>query len=302
MPQWLNQSRALMGQAASSGRRWREALAKSFMARGRGSRRARAWHSSVEIWLDGERGCTLGTSGTSGPCAQAMPLASSGDVAAALAVVGALAQTPAKPGLHTLRVIVGAPFVCYFPLPWRPLPTPEEWIAQARTQFARGGFGNPAGWRFVVPDAAWGQSRLAAAMPEALCAGIERLCGARKLRIAAIEPGYVRACTDCAARIEDGRIAVVELEDLDAYCAIAHCGFRAEGQWTAFVTLPVAGHIGEAMRDATMLCAVPEPERTYVIGSTRAEGRDRRGRPNGAVLADAAGRTQWLPAPWDIPL
>ncbi|QET06242.1 MULTISPECIES: hypothetical protein [Cupriavidus] len=301
MPQWLNQSRSVMDRAASSGRRWRERLAKSFMARGR-AHRALAWHSSVEIWLDGERGCALGASGTGG---QAIPLASSGDVAAALAVLEALAPKPAKPGLHRLGVIVGAPFVCYFPLAWRPLPTPAEWIAQARMQFARGGFGNPAGWRFVVPDAAWGQSRLAAAMPEALCAGIERLCSARKLRVAAIEPGYVRACTDCAARIEDGRIAVVELEDIDADGAIAHCGFRAQGQWTAFVTLPVAGDIGEAMRDATMLCAVPEPERTYVIGSVRAEGRDRRGRPGrreDVAVAGAAGLTQWLPAPWDIPL
>lgn len=298
MPQWLNQSRSLMDRAAVSGRRWREMVARSLMARrlALAGSRASAWHSRVELWLDGERGCALDTSGVG---EKALPLASSGDVGAALAVVEALAPTPAKRGLHTLRVIVGAPFVCYFPLSWRPIPTPEDWVAQARTQFARGGFGNPGGWRFVVPDAAWGQSRLAAAMPEALCAGIERLCATRKLRIAGIEPGYVCACRDYAARIEDGRIAVVELEDIAADGAIAHCGFRAAGQWTAFVTLPVAGpvlaHIDDAMRDATMLCGVEAPERTYVIGTVR----EARAEPGDAD--DTAGMMHWLPTPWEIP-
>lgn len=303
MSQWLNPSRSLLDRASSAGRQWRERMAKSlwlksFLSRARarsGMSTASAWHSRAALWIDGERGCVLGVSGAG---ERALPLTSSGDVTAAMAVLEALAPRPAKPGLHTLRVIVGAPFVCYFSLPWRPLPTPTDWVAQARVHFARSGFGNPAGWRFIVPDAAWGKSRLAAAMPEALCAGIERMCGARKLRAPSIEPGYVRACTDCAARIEDGRIAVVELEDIDADGAIAHCGFREQGQWTAFVTLPVAGAIDEAMRDAMVLCAVPEPERTYVIGSTRAEGRDRRDRAE----AGRAPMAQWLPAPWDIPL
>jgi hypothetical protein len=234
------------------------------------------------LWIDGERVRVL--KGTS------MPLANAAETASALKAVEALAPKPAKRGLHMLRVIVGAPFVRYYALPWQPLPKPEDWIPLARMQALQTGAGGEP-WRYAIPDGAWGQGRLAAAMPEALCAGIEHLCKTRKLLLGGIEPAYTVAMQKHANRIRDGAIAIVQLEPNDAGSAIAHIGLRRGGGWSGFIALPVVDSLDEVLRDAFVLCGVAHPERRYVISAG--------GERDAARWRGQASQAEWLAAPWD---
>lgn len=248
--------------------------------------RAIPWWSRSAIWLDGGRGCLLDASGRS---LKTVPLGKPGEVPAALAALETLAPRPEKPGLHLVRLLLGAPFVRYFALPWRALPKPGDWVSLARAQFMRDGAQGAEGWRFVVPDEGWGHGRLAVAVPETLCAGVVRLCKQRKLLLQAIEPGYTYALARHARHIEDGAIAVVELEDTDPRAGIAHIGFRRDGQWAGFIALPATGDVDDVLRDAAVLCAAPPPERTYVIAPARMARQD-----------DASPQRRWLAAPWNL--
>jgi hypothetical protein len=236
--------------------------------------------SRTTIWIDGERAHALHSSMTT-------PLSPANDVAAALKALEALAPNPARPGLHALRVVIGAPFVRYHALPWQPLPKPNDWVSIARMQAVQSGAGAEP-WRYAVSDGAWGQGRLAAAMSEALCAGIERMCKARKLQLAGIEPGFTFALNKHARRIRDGAIAIAELEETAGAAALAHIGLRRGGSWTGFITLPVPGALDDIWRDAFLLCNADTPERRYVIGPGAAD----------RWIADTA-HVEWLASPWD---
>ncbi|WP_232316657.1 hypothetical protein [Candidatus Burkholderia verschuerenii] len=113
--------------------------------------------SRATLWIDGRRARLLGTDAS-------VALADPADAAAALKAIDALAPKPASLGFHALRVR-------YYALPWQPLPKPQDWISGARVQAMQTGAGSEA-WRYAVTDGAWRHGRLAAAMPEALCAGI----------------------------------------------------------------------------------------------------------------------------------
>ncbi|MDR0182587.1 hypothetical protein [Lysobacter arvi] len=246
--------------------------------------RVSPWWSRHTLWVDGYQAVSLGE--------DARPLALSSlhqpcDLASALTALEAVATRPAKRGVHVARVLVGAPFVHYLALPWRPLPRPADWVALARTQFIRDGMGAPDAWRFSVQDDGWGRMRLAAAVPEALCAGIGGICKARGLSLSAIEPGFAHALGRHAARIHDGRIAVVEVEQSTPDAVIAHIGFRRDGGWSGFVALPATAPLPQVLRDATVLCRQDEPEHTYVMAPL-------------ALHMDAAHwpGAQWLPLPW----
>jgi hypothetical protein len=241
--------------------------------------------SRSTVWLDGERARLLDASGRS---LNAVALRKAGDVPAALDALEQIVPKPAKPGVHTLRTLIGTPFVRYFAVPWRPLPTPPDWVSLARAQFVREGTLGTDTWRFAAPDGQWGRSRLAVAMPDPLCAGIAGVCKTRKLQLSAIEPAFTHAVAKCARRIEDGPIAVIELEDVDTQYAIAHIGFRRDRQWIGFISLPAPGSVENALRDATVLCTVQRPERVYVISAPRL-------RPWITESADI----QWLAAPWE---
>lgn len=252
------------------------------------SAKSAAFMSRTTLWVDGQHAHALK------PARDAdapLPLSTPGDVAAALAAIETLAPKPASPGLHALRVVVGAPFACYYALPWQALAKPQDWVPAARALALRSGAGGEA-WRYAVSDGAWGQGRLAAAIPEALCAGIERLCKKRRLQLLGIEPGYTFALQKHAPRIHDGAIAIVELEQAQGDAAIAHIGVRRGGGWTAFIGLPVfratGGGLDDVLRDAFALCVDAPPERRYVIGP-----RDAR-----HWAADAS-LIEWLPSPWD---
>ncbi|WP_250450625.1 hypothetical protein [Caballeronia sp. ATUFL_M2_KS44] len=212
-----------------------------------------------------------------------------GDVAAALEAIETLAPKPSRPGLHTLRVVAGAPFARYYALPWQPSPKPRKWIDAARVKAMQTGAGGETS-RFSVTDGGWRCGRLAAAMPEALCAGIEKMCKGRKLVLSGIEPAYTFALQRHAARIRDGSIAIAVLEatDADGGAVIAQIGLRRDGGWAGFIALPVAGALDDVLRDAFTLCADVPPERRYVIG------------PGDGVRwsAQAAG-VEWLRAAWD---
>jgi hypothetical protein len=240
--------------------------------------------SPVTIWLDGQCARTFGANGRTDTV---VPLSTAGEVTAALKAIEALAPKPQRPGLHTLRVLVGMPFVRFYALPWQALPRPEDWVSSARAQAVRTGVGNES-WRYAVSDGVWGGARLAAAVPDALCVGIERLCKTRKLQLLGIEPGYTFALQRHGKQIRDGEIAIVELEEIDNDEAVAHIGLRAGGNWTAFITLPVTGTLDEVLRDAIALCAPRPPERRYVIGPG-----------DGSRWSADTAQIEWLRAPWD---
>ncbi|WP_175939720.1 hypothetical protein [Caballeronia sp. BCC1704] len=236
--------------------------------------------SRTTILLEGGRARVPGTARIAGPFTP-------GDAAAALKAIETLAPKPAGFGLHMLRVVAGAPFARYHALPWQPLPKPQDWVALARVQAMQTGAGNEAS-RFAVTDENWQRGRLAAAMPEALCSGIEKTCKTRRLMLSGIEPAYTFALQRHAARIRDGSIAIVTLDTVDDGAAIAQIGLRNRGGWTGFIALPVAGTLDDVLRDAFALCADVPPERRYVIGPG-----------DGARWLAQAPGIEWLRVPWD---
>jgi len=101
-------------------------------------RREVKWWSHSTVWLDGFRACRFGASGQ---VEAVFPLASPYEISAALPALEALLPEPATLGVHRLRLLIGAPFVCYYALPWRALPRPVDWLPLARMQFVQGGGG-----------------------------------------------------------------------------------------------------------------------------------------------------------------
>ncbi|MCM3606043.1 hypothetical protein [Cupriavidus pauculus] len=243
------------------------------------------WSQST-LWVDGHHAALLGPSGK---VLHRLELPNVADVPAALTAMEAVVARPRMRGMHGLRVVLGAPFARYLVLPWQALPRPGDWITLARRQFMQAGLSGVEAWRFVVPDGSWGQSRLAAAVPEALCGGVARLCKSRGMQLTAIEPAFMLGLSTQASRVRDGAIAVVELEPVAADVAVAHIGFRQEGRWTGFTALPVLGPFADVMRDASVLCATSHPERVYVIASQA-----------GWNMVSGTHGTEWLQAPWDI--
>ncbi|MFC3816165.1 hypothetical protein [Lysobacter sp. GCM10012299] len=126
---------------------------------------------------------------------------------------------------------------------------------------------------------------MAAAAPEALCAGIARLCKEHKLRLGRIEPGFMRDVSLHRARIEDGSIAIIQIEERAGRSSVAHVGFRDQQQWTGYVALPAVAQIGPVLRDAALLCRAAPLQRTYLIAPARMQAAL-------AGLADA----HWLPS------
>ncbi|SAK39993.1 hypothetical protein AWB76_00129 [Caballeronia temeraria] len=276
MARWSDQLEALRGIAKKRPPlRARPAIASALMSR-------------TTIWIDGRHARGLDTARHA---RSSVPLDAPNDAAAALKAIEALAPKPAAPGLHALRVVVGAPFARYHALPWQASPKPQDWVPAARVQAVQTGAGGEV-WRYAVADGAWGQARLAAAMPEALCAGIERLCKTRRLQLLGIEPGYTFALRTHARRIRDGAIAIVALEETEGDAAIAQIGLRRGGGWIGFIALPVSraygGSLDNVLRDAFALFGDAPPERRYVIGPGAGE----------RWAADAA-PGEWLRAPWD---
>jgi len=236
--------------------------------------------ANATIWIDGQRARAL-------PAGSSESLKTAGDVAAALHAIETLAPRAQPLPLRGLRVVVGAPFARYFALPWQAVPKPQDWVPFARVQALQTGVGSEA-WRYAVADDAWGRGRLAVAMPEALCAGIERLCKTRRLRVLGIEPAYTFALQKHMRRIRDGAIAIVGLETSGDDAALAHIGVRERGGWRSFITLPVTGALDDVLRDAFALSGGAYPERRYVIGPD----------DPGRWTEDAA-QLEWLRAPWD---
>lgn len=245
--------------------------------------------SRTTVWIDGQRARLPGSIGAAGTT---VPLSPAGEAAASLKALEALAPNPPRPGLHALRVVVGALFARYYMLPWQPRPR-QDWVSGARMQAAQTGAG--AEPRYAVTDGAWGRGRLAVAMSEALCAGM-RLCKMRRLRLLGIEPGYTFALQKHAALIRDGAIATVGLEQADADAAIAHIGLRARRLGRVYRAAGVRRTRRRARRRAA------RRSRAMRRRSARATLRDRTRRcgPGDASrwVADAA-RVEWLPAPWD---
>jgi hypothetical protein len=125
-------------------------------------------------------------------------------------------------------------------------------------------------------------------MPDPLCVEVARLCKVHRLQLSGIEPGFTHALARNGKRIQDGAIVVIALEEVEAGFAIAHIGFRSQRQWVGFVSLPASGSVADVLRDAITLCAVPPPDRTYVMSPVALR----------KWVAESPA-TQWLPTPWD---
>jgi hypothetical protein len=252
-------------------------------------RREAKWWSQSTVWLDGYRACRFDASGR---VEAVFPLASPYEISAALPALDALLPKPQTLGVHRLRLLIGAPFVCYYALPWRALPRPVDWLPLARMQFVQGGGGGAEAWRFNVQDHGWGRARLAAAVPELLCEYLARQCKQRRISMHTVEPAYTYAVSRHRRHIADGEIAVVELEEMESKGVyIANIGFRSKGHWSGFVTLPALEPFDLVFRDAASLCDAPLPERIYVIAPDTVDRN----------AADAS-RTHWLTVPWSVPV
>lgn len=216
-------------------------------------------------------------------------IARASDVAAALTVVESVLEAAIprsrRRGFHRVEIVVSGGFACYFILPWVPLPRPVDWLASARTKFVLDGLGAPESWRFNVEDGPWGSARMAAAVPEALCAGIERMCKAQKLRLGRIEPAFLREVHHHRAKVYDGSIAIVEIEERGGRRSVAHIGFRHHKQWVGYVALPAVAPIGHVLRDAALLCRVAPVQRIHLIAPAQMQ----------AVVGGLPG-AQWLPS------
>ncbi|UNK49993.1 hypothetical protein MNR01_02830 [Lysobacter sp. S4-A87] len=241
------------------------------------------------LWIDDE---CVRLQSTTGQAPAQVALSRTGDVAAALVAVetllGSALPRPRRRGLHRVEVVVSGAFACYFILPWAPWPRPADWLASARTKFVLDGLGAPESWRFSVEDAPWGRARMAAAAPEALCARIARLCKAQALRLGRIEPAFTRALSRHAAQVEDGSIAIVEIEERAGRRSIAHVGFRNEKQWTGYIALPAVAPIEHVVRDAAFLCGAASLQRTYLIAPACMQAL-MSGLPGGCWLPSHAG-------------
>jgi hypothetical protein len=212
------------------------------------------------------------------------------DVASALAATETLLATglprSRRRGLHRVDVVVSGAFACYFILPWAPMPRPADWLASARTKFVLDGLGAPEAWRFSVEDSPWGCARMATAAPEALCVGVARLCKAQALQLMRIEPGFTRALSRNAARVDDGSIAIVGIEDRAGRRSVAHLCFRHEKRWAGYVTLPAVPPIAHVLRDAAFLCRAAPLQRTYLIAPAHMQ-----------VVLGGLPDARWLPSP-----
>jgi hypothetical protein len=261
---------------------WRAAIAPAIET---------VWSRHV-LWIDDD--CVILRS-ADGQSRMKVALARAGDVAAALAAIETQFATglpgSRRHGLHRVEVVVSGAFACYFILPWAPLPRPADWLVQARTKFVLDGLGAPESWRFSVEDGPWGCARMAAAAPEALCVGVARLCKAQALQLVHIEPAFSRALSRHAARVDDGSIAIVEIEDRAGRRSDAHVGFRHEKRWAGYIALPAVPPIAHVLRDAALLCGAASLQRTYLIAPAHMQ-----------VVLGGLPDARWLPShPRDTP-
>lgn len=189
---------------------------------------------------------------------------------------------PQRRGWHRVRVLLGPPYAQCVLLPWQPSAGPQAWIGAARERLAGTGM---VGSRIAMEPVRWGRDRLAVAGPEALCAGLARLCKARGRHLQHIVPTFVQALNQHRRRIRDGSVALIVLEG-----RYAQVGLRRDQAWLGHISLPYSSEVPlkPLLRDASMLIGHLLPERCYVMSAN----------PLPASSLDSLPDATWLETPW----
>jgi hypothetical protein len=210
---------------------------------------------------------------------QSMPVSG---VESILQALDEVLPMPQQRGWHRVRVLLGPPYAQCALLPWQPSAGPQAWLGAARERFAGTGM---AGSRIAMEPLRWRRDRLAVAGPEALCAGIARLCKARKRHLQHIVPTFVHALNQHRRRIRDGSVALIVLEG-----RYAQIGLRHDQAWQGHVSLPYRHDVPlkPLLRDASMLIGRLLPERCYVMSANSLP----------ASSLDSLPDATWLETPW----
>jgi hypothetical protein len=98
-------------------------------------------------------------------------------------------------GPRRVRIVLSDQLVRYFCVPWRgELRNPAEELAFARLSFEDTyGMGSGAGWRMIFSNESPGLTRLTAAVPEGLIAGLQDALHQAKVKLTSVRPQLVSA-------------------------------------------------------------------------------------------------------------
>lgn len=204
------------------------------------------------------------------------------DVESIMQAVDELLPPPQRRGWHRVRVLLGYPYAQCTLLPWQPSAGQQAWLGAARERFAGNGM---VASRVAMEPVRWQRDRLAVAGPEALCAGIARLCKVRGRRLQQIVPTFVHAINGHRRRIRDGSVALLVLEG-----RYAQVGLRHDLGWQGCISLPYGGDapLKPLLRDAAMLMGRLLPERSYVMSAE----------PLPDTVLQSMPDATWLKTPW----
>jgi hypothetical protein len=151
----------------------------------------------------------------------------SGEKGTRAAIAGlAAAVSEMKP--RSIGVILSNHFVNYALAPWRDdLKDEDEEIAVARLAFTETYGDEAAGWHVRLSGEVPGRARIAAALPAAFLAEIQRVCAEAKVRLVAVQP-YLAAATNAFRRHFSGdRSAWLVVHEEGRLCF----AFIERGRW-----------------------------------------------------------------------
>ncbi|AMC35084.1 hypothetical protein [Janthinobacterium sp. B9-8] len=189
---------------------------------------------------------------------------------AALALQQRLETRP-KSSISTLNILLSGDWVRYAVLPWQDgLYQPDDWNAYARLVLAQQFGGSTDGWRLCIHPAGFGESRLVAAMDEAIYQVMIELARVNKLRLLGVQPLFATVYQQYRRQLKAAEFALV-ITEADQLC----CGFWRDAAWQGIVSLPLSqdshalldGGMAALLRQAAMLAQVSLPPQIYISSS-----------------------------------
>jgi hypothetical protein len=190
---------------------------------------------------------------------------------AALALQQRLETRP-KSSISTLNMLLSGDWVRYAVLPWQDgLYQPADWDAYARLVLTQQFGSSTDGWRLCIHPAGFGESRLVAAMDEAIYQVIIELARVNKLRLSSVQPLFAAVHQQYRRQLKAAEFALV-ITEADQLC----CGFWRDAAWQGIVSLPLNqnsdalldGGMAALLRQAAMLAQVSLPPQIYISSST----------------------------------
>jgi hypothetical protein len=189
---------------------------------------------------------------------------------AALALQQCLETRP-KSSISTLNMLLSGDWVRYAVLPWQDgLYQPADWDAYARLILAQQFASSTDGWRLCINPSGFGESRLVAAMDEAIYQAIIELARSNKLRLSKVQPLFATVHQQYRRQLKAAEFALV-ITEADQLC----CGFWRDTAWQGIVSLPLNqdsdalldGGMAALLRQAAMLAQVNLPPQIYISSS-----------------------------------